>query len=713
LRTGDAAGLSGSTRIAAALRVIALAALIALPVFRVSAAQSDEDEQLAASQIVPDWLSDESAAQLAVGIDVMLPEVVPGPFDGEPDITASNGFYSLYWLLPGSPPTYLQINGEVGGEIPDYSYYDRNVQLEINAEVQGYPAYHDLTPIYDLIYWQIDDVVYSVESSNLTDTDSLTLANSLAVLAVDSPKPVETPDDGSGDPGDATGDPSVIVPETIDAGDVISIEVGNADGATLTSSVGTFTDTDSDTIEGVTDGSFNWQAPNAVDDTYVRFLLVDRETQEWLAVGESTVIGSHIPTTASLSCPTPLDPEVLTPFTLYGSGTITIEATGGSFPAESPNTDFAPNADGSSVITGVVPDSGQVELTWQAPWVEEDSVFSIIASDSDGVTLAACDITLVAYVPPTEEIEEPGGGGGEGLPGGPPEEPTEVPIEEPTEEIVDEPVEQPDEQPIEEPADETASESNASEEAGDAAEPGAGEVVEHEPTSTPRPTRTPQSTATAKPSTPTPNATHTPSPVATASATATSAPVAGPSGMVAQVIGPEGGQLSHPAGATIIIPPGALKDESTVTIMSIGDSNLPVSDRVDFVPQTGFDIAIADATGRPIETLAKPATLKIDLKPDKWRRGTVLYWINASKPEVLSDVRLTDAAVSAPLKHFSRFAAGVPITGSESSNRLLYVIAAAVALVIIAVCYAVIAASRRHRTLSVGPRRVPARNRRS
>jgi hypothetical protein len=195
--------------------------------------------------------------------------------------------------------------------------------------------------------------------------------------------------------------------------------------------------------------------------------------------------------------------------------------------------------------------------------------------------------------------------------------------------------------------------------------------------------------------------------------TATSAPLTGPEGMVAQVIGTEGGQLSHPAGATIIIPAGALEDDSTVTIMSIEDSNLPVSDRVDFVPQTGFDIAIADATGRPIETLAIPATLKVTLSPNQWRRGTVLYWINESKPEVLSDVQFTDASISAPLDHFSRFVAGVPITGSEGSNWLMYLIAAVVALVIVGVCYGFFSASRRRRTLSVGPRRVPARNRRS
>ena len=63
-----------------------------------------------------------------------------------PDVTADEGYYSLYWVVPGSPPTFLQITGEVGGTIPDYSKHDRNNQLVQNAEVQGQPAYHDLTP---------------------------------------------------------------------------------------------------------------------------------------------------------------------------------------------------------------------------------------------------------------------------------------------------------------------------------------------------------------------------------------------------------------------------------------------------------------------------------------------------------------------------------------------------------------------------------------
>jgi hypothetical protein len=186
----------------------------------------------------------------------------------------------------------------------------------------------------------------------------------------------------------------------------------------------------------------------------------------------------------------------------------------------------------------------------------------------------------------------------------------------------------------------------------------------------------------------------------------------GPEGMVAQVIGPEGGQLSHPGGATLIIPPGALSDESTVTIMQVADSNLPVSDRVDFVPATGFDVSIADATGQPIESLAKPATLKLTLKPESWRRGTILYWIDEGTPKKVADTQLSDASVSAPIGHFSRFVAGVPIKGNQSNEKLVFLVAGVVAIVIMGLTYGVFASSRRRRPLTVGPRRLPSRNRR-
>jgi hypothetical protein len=105
-----------------------------------------------------------------------------------PDVYAGDGSYSLYWMLPGTPPTFLHITGVVGGELPAGSKADLNVQLSINESVQGWPAIRDIgipagssTPIYDQVWWIVDGVRFSVESNNI-GTDSLTIANSMLHL---------------------------------------------------------------------------------------------------------------------------------------------------------------------------------------------------------------------------------------------------------------------------------------------------------------------------------------------------------------------------------------------------------------------------------------------------------------------------------------------------------------------------------------------------
>ena len=197
-------------------------------------------------------MSPETAATLDLGFDVLVPGYVPQPFAGEPAVTASEGFYSLYWVMPGTPPTFLQITGEVGGTIPDYSKHDRNVQLVENAEVQGNPAYHDLTPIYDLVYWQVGSVVYTVESHNLGDDDSLALANGLLLLAPGS-------DGGGEDQGAANA--TLSAPATVAAGEVATIDVAGGDGATLTADAGLFTGTGEAAIVVDGDSAVEWQAP--------------------------------------------------------------------------------------------------------------------------------------------------------------------------------------------------------------------------------------------------------------------------------------------------------------------------------------------------------------------------------------------------------------------------------------------------------------------
>lgn len=125
-----------------------------------------------------DYLGPSSAARLSLDFPVFVPSYVPGPFSGEPAVDAGGGFYSLYWMIPGAPPTFLQVTGQVGGTLPAGSPYDLNVQLSVNATVQGYDAIHDVTPAYDAVWWIAGGVLYSVESLNMA-TDSLSLANSL------------------------------------------------------------------------------------------------------------------------------------------------------------------------------------------------------------------------------------------------------------------------------------------------------------------------------------------------------------------------------------------------------------------------------------------------------------------------------------------------------------------------------------------------------
>lgn len=179
--------------LAACVALLIAATLVCLPVSVTIAAPYAPSRGVAAAAQAVDWLSAETAARLDLGFSVLVPPSVPAPFGGEPAVQTSGGSYSLYWMLPGGAPTFLEITGTVGGEIPAFSWYDRNVQLEQNASVQGFAAWQDLTPIYDLVYWQAGDVVYSVNSHGMTGADTVLLASSLIVLDQPGPTAVDLP----------------------------------------------------------------------------------------------------------------------------------------------------------------------------------------------------------------------------------------------------------------------------------------------------------------------------------------------------------------------------------------------------------------------------------------------------------------------------------------------------------------------------------------
>ena len=843
----------------------------------------------------PAWMDAAAASRLDLGFDVLVPGFVPAPFDGvPPQVSAGGGRYSLYWVVFGGPPTYLEITGTLGGAIPAYSQYDRNNQLVQNATVQGYPAYHDLTPIYDEVWWQAGGVVYQVSSKGM-GVGSLALANALQVLT----PPVSAPAASLG------------VPETVESGEVVSVAVDGASGATLTADAGTFEDTGTAVYPGAGGFAVGWRAPEVEDDLVVGFALTDPDSGETLATIQTTVLGAvgGPGVQIALSCPPSATSGATVGVTLYGAGDVSVQTTAGIFPANATNTAFDSNAGGSS-LSGTVPGEGAASLTLLAPVVDVVSTVFVDAAGPSAMNAAECEIeiepatsaestappseepTVVAEptadtvptedVVPTATAVRPGGGPVNGGPEltvaatVPLDEVPSAPVTVAASRPAPAPTRNPNATPPRRTATQTASTqppapvagspSNAGSDdsrvstattsetgtvpaatgtaaaatgtvvsAGTAgatrpSNPGTGEdplaglgagggsvpaqypgsdgtdgpadpgytgdlgrgtlpggdgaagggldaarnagpdaavvpvapvapavVLPELPAAPPtvvsgRPgqgatgdTGAAQATGTA-PATPTPTgtarsatraatvavepkaratrrtATRSPdarggdagqtagtapagSPTATASPTATRGPRPTPTAAadrsasepVVALVGPAGGQVVHRAGAILTVPAGVLRRESTVTVRPVADSALPASAGTDLIPGTAFDVTVVGADGQMVERLDRAVTLRLALSAAGWRDGTVLIWVDGSALRPMDGSALDDGGVSAPLRHFSQFAAGVPDENDGPWGLLAWLVIAAVALVGLAVVGAIASLARRNR----------------
>ncbi len=282
-----------------AIGCVAAIAIIGGPVAQAEASISPAPVTLSRAQNV-DWLSPETASSLDLGFPVLIPGGVPSPFGGEPSVSAAGGYYSLYWMNVAADPTFLQITGQVGGGLPAGSPYDLNNQLFVNASVQGYEAIHDVTPIYDQVWWIADGVLYSVASKNLDGSDSLSIANSLFALEAPS-APVETPEPTAETPTDPTKvaapsdptevaaptevavQPSIFAQQSAKAGDIVAITVGDAVNVNLNADGGLFSDTGETAIFNINGGSYNWQAPAVSEKTNFTLSVTSPDTGATLA----------------------------------------------------------------------------------------------------------------------------------------------------------------------------------------------------------------------------------------------------------------------------------------------------------------------------------------------------------------------------------------------------------------------------------------------
>lgn len=324
----------------------------------------------------PGWMDADTAAQLTAGFDVLVPGWIPAPFSAQPDVSASNGFYEIYWVITGGDPTFLDITGTVGGSIPDFSWYDRNNELQQNADVGGVPAYRDLTPIYDNVYWQVGDVVYTVSSQGLTETDSLSLANTLV--------PLDEAEEAAPLPA------VLIAPDTASPGEILAVTVSNGNGATLTASDGVFSDTGNNVYPDLRDASLSWTAPTVPNEHDVTFSLVDPVSGSWLAGATTRVVPSASPSLGLECGPQAASGDEMA-IRASGAGNVVIDVSAGSWRGQD-NPGFDVTLDGSR-LSGEI-DGGSTTLLWQAPVTDEPLDATITISGMSGAVATSCDVAV-------------------------------------------------------------------------------------------------------------------------------------------------------------------------------------------------------------------------------------------------------------------------------------------------------------------------------
>jgi hypothetical protein len=345
----------------------------------------------------------------------------------------------------------------------------------------------------------------------------------------------------------------------------------------------------------------------------------------------------------SLSCPEAVLGGDRVTFTLSGQGLAIIDAGEGTFPNEPPNSEFAPQGDGGNTMVGNAPRAETVDLIWLAPEVEESHVVYLFASNDLGQTPGECAIQVLS----ASDGEQNGA-------------------------------------------------SSADPEVGESQEIRNAQATETaKPTNTPKPTKTPvpynevrglptsemgpELTIRAATGT----ATRTPTPTPTVRQNATFGPTTLENGLVAKLIGPEGGLLVCPSGAQVEIPAGALRESSTVTIDPVPDSKISARGGVEIIPNSGFDVTIAGPDGRAIDyELGERATLTITLPEEAAVSGMRLYRFEGSALVALPNTRIEGNVLSATVSEFSRFVVGVPAPAATGTNANLkkFVLAAFVLL---------------------------------
>lgn len=584
----------------------------------------------AASAQIPDWLSGSSASRLSIGIDVYAPSWLPTPFGGEPEILAYEGYYSFYWLIPGTPVTYLRVTGEAGGTIPAYSAADRNNQLLQNANVMGYPAYHDLTPVYDLVYWKIGNVVYSVDSFNV-GSDSMTIASNLMLVTPTQPDIV-------GGQENASSSVSIGAPASVQSGQTAAIGVAGEGQVLLSAQDGYFPATGENTVIVEAGGSVDWVAPQYESDATLYFYAYNPETGAELASASTYLEGflsEGEAVSAQVECPASVSVGNQAQVMVTGSGSIGVVASGGAFPAETSNTAFDGAADGDQSLIGTLGANSAVVLAWVAP--DEAGTYYVTVYDMNDAFLDECSVEVViAEVDGSLNTETDSSG--EGIIG----DGTGVTDVDPG--IVLRAIANPSgfagdasggpEANAPDYGYTLGGSASSGDGTGDASDESTNDEAEQE-----------------------------------AESEASLGPATGANGMVAQSMGRSGGILENPAGARVIVPRDALTDQTTVMLQPVSDHDLPTIAGITLVSGTAFDVAFSAADGMAAEPLSAPAQLTIALDSAGSDAGARIYRIDGSVAEPMPVIDSDQGSVTTEVNEISRYVVGVPNAAVVGSTR--------------------------------------------
>ncbi|CAN5549403.1 hypothetical protein BH23CHL4_BH23CHL4_03890 [soil metagenome] len=618
------------------LLLVCLALFAGISSQSASAAPVQAHATLNESYQSPDWMSQETASRLAVGIDVYAPPAVPAPFGGEPEVQAFDGYYGLYWQIAGAPPTFLRVTGELGGVIPDFSYYDRNIQLQQNATVQGYPAYHDLSPIYDTVYWSVGDVVYTVESHNLVSDDSLSLANSLMYVAP--PEPAEG--------GSTTGVERVFtigVPPGVQAGEIAAIGVDGEGDVLLTAQDGYFPATGENTVVVSGGSSIDWEAPYYESDTTLFFYVYDIESGTELA-SSSTALEGYLSegetVVADVQCPPEASAGKQARIAVTGNGTIMIYSTDGVWPVESPNTEFQPDAEGGQSLVGTLPDQASATLSWLAPATTGTVYVSV--SDLDNTVLDECGIEVVTTSVSGDLGAPATNGNGSLVPG------DGTGVLNVNQSVVL--------RAIANPTGFAGDASGGPEANG----PDYGLAAQQVTGQTAQDADDEETASAAAP---------TDEESANTIDETELGPSTGAGGMIAIGMNRNGGSLENAEGAKVIVPAGALTDQTTVMIKPVDDHELPEVDSITLIPGTAFDVSFSEADGRSVGELNAPAMLTISLKSAGTGQGARIYRIDGSTVKPMPVVADGAGSVTTEVTELSRYVIGVPAAAVTGSTR--------------------------------------------